>query len=83
MPSSHPTPTSIQHVKHVCNISHTGTRSLVTFKTLKKIAFFPLYLGVGQSWGVVVTSQTCCHGDKVLPAAVGSRPSLGAAVTGW
>lgn len=36
MPSSHPTPTLIQRVKHVCNISHTGTRYLVTFKTLKK-----------------------------------------------
>lgn len=92
MPSSHPT-TSIQCVKRFsvtaapelgrCNIFHAGTHSFKTFKKKKKIAFFPLHTGVGRSWGVVVTSQTCYHGDKVLPAAVGSRPSLGATVTGW
>lgn len=48
-----------------------------------KLAFPATYTGAGRSQGGVVTSQTCYHGDKVLPAAVGSRPSLGAMVTGW
>lgn len=48
-----------------------------------KLAFHASYTGAGRSRGVVVTSQTCYQGDKVLPAAVGSRPSLGAMVTGW
>lgn len=48
-----------------------------------KLAFHTSYTGAGRSQGVAVTSQTCYHGDKVLPAAVGSRPSLGAMVTGW
>lgn len=47
-----------------------------------KLAFHTSYAGAGRSRGVVVTSQTCYHGDKVLPAAIGSRPSLGAMVTG-
>lgn len=66
----------------LCDLGHG---SLVTVKTVLrlKLAFHTSYTGAGRSRGVVVTSQTCYHGDKVLPAAVGSRPSLGAMVTGW
>lgn len=44
---------------------------IFTMKCLVCASLSVYFLGVG----VVVTSQTCYHGDKVLPVAVGSRPS--------